>query len=273
MEEKKEARKEETKFSIKDLLPTVLDIDVHHYVRDQSVATNYDESVRIDSRDIRVGDLVDTGSLVCGKLMVIEITEESITLIHIHSKEKRTLKLEEEWVIGPYVIDNSPYISSDEITMTIKYDFLTPWEQIPEIMDKIIPIHENATSSVIPETVDDEERVLALLDLDLELGDVGSYPLKALLSACNNWHTAKIVRLGQFQEILLEGIEKGALAPDDETGWSWMKVAAETNDPETFMTDMDRYYDLLASAVENGNTDALDIMNTIWEPEQIIEED
>ena len=91
MEEKKEARKEGTKFSMKDLLPTVLDIVVHHYVRDQSVATNYDESVRIDSRDIHVGDLVDTGSLVCGKLMVIEITEESITLIHIHSKEKRSI--------------------------------------------------------------------------------------------------------------------------------------------------------------------------------------
>lgn len=273
MEETSEKTKGEINFDMADLVPTVLDIVVHHSMRNESAAKDYDESVRIDSRDIHVGDLVDTGSLVCGKLMVIEITGESITLIHILSKEKRTLKIEEEWVIGPYVIDNSPYISSDEITMTIKYDLLTPWAQIPELMDKIIPIHENATSSVIPETVDDEERVLALLDLDLELGDVGSYPLKALLSACNNWHTAKIVRLGQFQEIILEGIEKGALAPDDETGWSWLKVAAETNDPETFMTDMDRYYDLLASAVENGNTDALDIMNTIWEPEQIIEED
>lgn len=273
MEETSEKTRGKINIDVADLLPTVLDITVHHSLRNASAAKDYDESVRIKARDILAGQLIDTGSLVCGKLMVIEITEESITLIHIHSKEKRTLKLEEEWVIGPYVIDNSPYISSDEITMTIKYDFLTPWEQIPEIMDKIIPIHENATSSVIPETVGDEERVLALLDLDLELGDVGSYPLKALLSACNNWHTAKIVRLGQFQEILLEGIEKGALAPDDETGWSWLKVAAETNDPETFMTDMDRYYDLLASAVENGNTDALDIMNTIWEPEQIIEED
>ena len=39
------------------------------------------------------------------------------------------------------------------------------------------------------------------------------------------------------------------------------------------MTDMDRYYDLLASAAEEGNEDALDIMNTIWPPEQLIEED
>lgn len=45
------------------------------------------------------------------------------------------------------------------------------------------------------------------------------------------------------------------------------------NDPEEFMTDMERYYDILATAAEEGNEIALDIMNTIWEPEQIIEED
>lgn len=39
------------------------------------------------------------------------------------------------------------------------------------------------------------------------------------------------------------------------------------------MTDMERYYDILAKAAEEGNEIALDIMNTIWEPEQIIEED
>ena len=45
------------------------------------------------------------------------------------------------------------------------------------------------------------------------------------------------------------------------------------NDPEEFMTDMERYYDILATADEEGNEIALDIMNAIWEPEQIIEED
>lgn len=266
-----EEKIKKTKFSITDLLPTVLDIVVHHYVHDQSVAMNYDESISIDSRDITAGQLVDTGSLVCGNILAEEITDESITLTH--GKETRCLKLGEEWVIGPCVIGNNPYLSSDEITVTVSYDLCTPWVQIPELMDKIMQVHEKATDSVIPETAEDEERVLALLDLELEAGDVGSYPLKALLSACNNWHTARIVRLGLFQEILLEGIEKGALAPDDETGWAWLKVVAETNDPETFMTDMDRYYDLLANAVENGNQDARDIMNDIWEPEQIIKED
>ena len=82
-----------------------------------------------------------------------------------------------------------------------------------------------------------------------------------------------MVRMSQFRQILLEGIDCGALAPDDDAGWEWLYAAAECNDPQEFMTDMDRYYDLLASAAEEGNEDALDIMNTIWPPEQIIEED
>ena len=150
---------------------------------------------------------------------------------------------------------------------------ITPWSQISELLDRIINIHKGKTGSVIPETVEDEKRALDLIKARLEDGEVGHYPLMALLSASNNWHTATITRISQFRQILLEGIEKGALSPDDATGWEWMSVAAEANDPETFITDMDLYYSLLASAAENGNSDALDIMNTIWPPEWTIEED
>lgn len=76
-----------------------------------------------------------------------------------------------------------------------------------------------------------------------------------------------------FQDILLEGIGKGALAPDDQLGWSWMHTAAINNDPALFMADTDRYYDLLMEAVANGNEDARDIMDQIWEPENCQEED
>ena len=262
---------ENKEIPIDDLLPTVLDIDVHHYVRDQSAALNYDENKRIDYRNLKPGEPVESGSHVLGRIMVEEVSEDSLTITY--GGETRTLALDDEWKIGPCVIDCNPYLSSDEITMTLSYYVRTPWMQIPDLMEKIMKVHENADNSVIAETAEDEQRVLALLDVEFQTRGVGSWPLKALLSACNNWHSAVIVRLGQFQEILLEGIENGALSPDDAEGWSWMKVAAETNDPESFMTDMDRYYDLLASAVENGNTDALDIMNEIWEPEQIIEED
>ena len=115
--------------------------------------------------------------------------------------------------------------------------------------------------------------MLDLLNEAINGGMVEVYPLKALLAASNNWATGLIVRRGLFQNILLEGIEKGCLAPDKEVAWEWLDTAAVNNDPTFFMTDMERYYDILCTAAEAGNNIALNLMNTIWEPEQIIEED
>ena len=53
----------------------------------------------------------------------------------------------------------------------------------------------------------------------------------------------------------------------------WIGSAATNNDPEEFIDDKTLYYDLLSSAAESGITVALDIMDRIWEPENIIEED
>lgn len=254
-----------------ELLPTVLAITVHHKVTAGDASTEYDDLKRFYARELKAGDVVKSESMLFDGITIESVGDGGINLQY-HG-ESRTLHVGDEWVAAAEVVDDSPYPSRDELTMTVAFYIRTPWMQIPEIMDRIMAVHEKSDSSVIAETARDEQRVLALIDIEIESGDVGCYPLKALLCSCNNWYTAGIVRPGQFQEILLEGIAKGALAPDDETGWSWMKTAAETNDPETFMTDMDRYYELLADAAENGNYDALDIMNTIWEPEQIIEED
>lgn len=252
------------------LLPTVLDIDVHHYVRDQSAGVNHDNHYSFDRSELKLGILLDLTLDSCGKIAVDSMTDTTVTIAYANSV--RTLALGDEWKIGPFLVYN-PYVSSDEATITIRYHKLTVREQMSELLDRILKIHEKTLHPLIPSTTDDEQRVLNLLDIGIEEGNVGLYPLKALLSACNNWYTCRILRHGLFESILLEGIEKGALAPDDAEGWEWLTVAAETNDPSEFMTDMDRYYDLLASAAENGNTDALDIMNEIWPPEQIIEED
>lgn len=147
------------------------------------------------------------------------------------------------------------------------------WSEIGRLYERISDAHRCADASVLAETSAAEERTLALIDKAIAGGNVGAYVIKAHLSSCNNWHTGIIVRMSQFRQILLEGIDCGALAPDDDAGWEWLYAAAECNDPQEFMTDMDRYYDLLASAAEEGNEDALDIMNIIWPPEQIIEED
>ena len=114
---------------------------------------------------------------------------------------------------------------------------------------------------------------MKLIDELIREGDIGLYVLKAILMASNDWSTGEFVRPSLFRQILLEGIEKGCLTPDYANDWDWLETAAENNNPAEFMDDMDRWYDILASAVECGNEVARDIMNRIWEPEQIIEED
>lgn len=151
--------------------------------------------------------------------------------------------------------------------------------EIEQLLEKIIAQYGNQGISVISDICTDEnictdkKRVLALIDEMISLGKTELYPLKAVLLSSDNWATKEIVRINQFRDILLEGIEKGSLSPTDSIGWKWLSLISEDNDPAEFMTDLEAYYRLLWNAVENGNYDALDIMNMIWEPEQIIEED
>ena len=246
-------------------LPVVLDIEICH-TSDRERKDKY----RHEARELKRGWFVDISPFTGGKIMVESLSDDMVTIEF--NNEKRTLRLGDVWTDGPFRIYN-PIDSSDNGYVTVSYHRLTFWEYMIWLMDRILNVHEKSLHPIILSTVDDEEKVLGLLNFEIETGNVGLYPLKAFLSACKNWHTGKILRKGQFESILLEGIEKGALAPDDVEGWDWLKIASDTNDPSEFMSDMERYYDLLASAAEAGNTDALDIMNEIWPPEQIIEED
>lgn len=121
----------------------------------------------------------------------------------------------------------------------------------------------------------DEQQVIDLVKTSISEGFVDAYPMYALLSASNDWSTFVICRMTQFQILLREGIAKGCLDPvGHDTAWFWLGVAAEYNDPTPFLDDdMEGYYDLLMSAVEQGNETARDIMFAIWEPEQEQEED
>ena len=122
-------------------------------------------------------------------------------------------------------------------------------------------------------TTEREQTVIDAIDALIAEGDVQLYVAKALLHGSNNWSTFELMRPGLFKDILLEGIEKGTLGPECKTAWEWMEIASFNNDPEEFMHDMERYYDILATAAEDGRTEALDIMYTIWEPENCQEED
>lgn len=131
----------------------------------------------------------------------------------------------------------------------------------------------NSISQVIEMVEKHQKNVFRLIDQHIEQGETGLYVLKALLSASDNWDTPMIVRKDLFRSILLEGIEHGALAPENDLGWEFLETAAEYNNPEEFINDIDLYYEILDTALKDGNAIARNIMNTIWEPEQIIEED
>lgn len=73
-----------------------------------------------------------------------------------------------------------------------------------------------------------------------------------------------------FRRLLLDGIDHGCLEPECHHAWEWLKVAAFNNDLSEFKDDLNRYYDIFAEA---GNENARYIMNRIWKPKQIIEED
>ena len=173
---------------------------------------------------------------------------------------------------GRVLVDN-PMLSVDEVTLTLEYRVIPLYYQALDVVLRVSREHEKEFRSVYPATTRLEERALRLLDRAIAGGMIEAYPLKALLEASNNWATCVIVRPGLFRLVLLEGIGLGCLAPDKTLAWEWMETAAVNNDPATFMDDLDRYYDLLADAAENGVAEARRLMYRIWEPEQIIEED
>lgn len=251
-------------------VPIELKIVAHHETRDMSVGNHYAERMYVSFGALKVDEMLPTESLRCGPLRVEEVSETAIALRS--GNDLYRVKIEESFQAPSFLVDN-PYLSSDLVTLVFSYYRLTPYEQARDLLRDIAEVHEQRQQTVYRETTKAEQCVLDLLNEAINGGMVEVYPLKALLAASNNWATGLIVRRGLFQNILLEGIEKGCLAPDKEVAWEWLDTAAVNNDPTFFMTDMERYYDILCTAAEAGNNIALNLMNTIWEPEQIIEED
>lgn len=237
--------------------------------RDMSVSIVSSESAVIPFSEIRKGELGDSSTILNLGIKVVDITED---------------RLELEWMDRMYEVKLGAKVKTESYTGGFQYVPMTKWLQFEfkyvtlenkmfEIVKKVCDCHARLNQSWFPQTTRDEIIALKLIDELIREGDIGLYVLKAILMASNDWSTGEFVRPSLFRQILLEGIEKGCLTPDYANDWDWLETAAENNDPAEFMDDMDRWYDILASAVECGNEVARDIMNRIWEPEQIIEED
>lgn len=145
------------------------------------------------------------------------------------------------------------------------------YDKLYDVFENVIKRHEQGEMRL---TTDEEQTVIDMINEAINEGDMEMYPMKALLTACNDWSTMNIVRISFYREILLEGVEAGALAPENEFSWHWVRLATINNDAEElFQDDIERYYNLMMDAAENGNEDALYVSELIWEPEDIIEED
>lgn len=118
-----------------------------------------------------------------------------------------------------------------------------------------------------------QEEILHMIDTDIERGCTGMLVAKALLESSRDWSKCEITYMDRFKKLFLEAINHGALAPDNVVGWDWVEISSRYNDPSKFMDDTLRFYDILADAGEHGITEAFDIIDMIWEPENCREED
>ena len=248
-----------------------LSIYMKHRVRDMSVGNSFDNKMApIPYADLRAGEEIDCSRIRGGKVRVVDVVPERITL----EAEGKTyeLELEEKVGCGDYAVDN-PFVSLETIELFFYYEYRSPYNQAIWVFDYVRRCHSVTTGSVNSRTTKYEKKVLNLLNRAGREGYTDAYVLKALLDTCNNWSTMVICRMSQFKGLLLQAVRKGALGPDHDLAWQVMGMAATNNDPNEFIDDKDLYYDLLATAAEEGCDEARDIMNEIWPPEQIIEED
>ncbi len=124
-------------------------------------------------------------------------------------------------------------------------------------------------------TTEAEQALLDRISALIEKGKVEYYPMKALLFSCNDWYSLRMTRPGLYKDMLKEGLEKDCLNLNNKVAWFWFLVAAsaEGNDAEEFIDDKELYYKMLSDALEAGYEGAAYVINSIWEPEQEIEED
>ena len=248
-----------------------LRIRATHVTRDMSVGNTYDTDyyVDIDHLDDNKTTYIDLSTLNGGRIEIVKVTADTITL-RWHERVF-CVNFGAEVSTDASLIDNQ-LLSLDSLQLTFAYreipDYIGIWNMIASLgRDE----KERKTERSILAARKNE--ILHFIEIAIEHGNTGLYVAKALLNMYNDWSTCKISDLHTFQKELLEGIEHGCLAPDNHYGWEWLEVAAKCNDPACFMEDMDLYYEVLDTAASHGVVEAIDIMNSIWEPEQIIEED
>lgn len=246
-------------------------IRVIHVTRDMSVGNTYDVDYYddIDQFDNKKERRICPDYLDGEGVRLISVTEKAVTLSW--GEEEFHVNFETEVSTEEHLINN-PLLSSDSLKLTFTYRHIPSYAELWNMIASLgcDELDEKEERHILTARKKD---ILHFIDKLIEQGYTGLYVAKALLTEYNNWGTCKINNLNFFRQQLLEGIERGSLAPDNYFGWEWMEVATKYNAPTDFMEDMELYYEVLDTAACYGVVEAIDIMDSIWEPEQIIEED
>lgn len=186
--------------------------------------------------------------------------------IRIRSLDEKRIEL--DWTGDLFAVDfgqtvrseqfavHNPHVTFEGVSIEFEYADFADFDHTVADIVRIGDVHERSQKSVYPETADREWEALFRLDKLIEAGRTELYPLKALLSASNNWSTYTIVRMGQFRDILLEGIARGCLAPENEYAWHVMNIAAANNDPGELIPDAESFGRILDRAAAAGNASA-----------------
>lgn len=134
-------------------------------------------------------------------------------------------------------------------------------EALSRLIEEIGDAHEQGTP--LPDEAARKMMAFDMIDTFITEGEKGFYPLKALLSSVDNWSNGMPFRDEVFRCILMEGIDDGALAPDDSRGWSYMKTAADYFDPLEYREYKRLLDDLLEKAIKAGNNNACQIKSLL----------
>lgn len=217
-------------------------------------------SKTIPVESIKVGDDLNEAGFECSHIIVKELTPEHAVvafdgeILDVPFGER----VDGKQTTGSYQLRN----------YWLKYMPVTSFTRMMEQFNRIRSIHAGKGESVIRETTAEEQEVLDGINALIDQGCVDLYPMKALLWASNNWDSKKIVRPGLYADILQEGIEKGALDPENHRAWVWIKESIEANenmDPYTFLGDPEIIDPIIIAAATPANYFAEAVKKKIWE--------
>lgn len=247
-----------------------IQIRATHATHDMSVSNCYDKYYHFDIDPFNKEEkIISLDTLDGGCVKITSNTKDAATLEW--GNKKFYVELGTHVSTEECLMDN-PLLSSDSLKLTFTYrkvpNYAGLWNMIASLgRDELDEKEEKYMLTAR------KKEILHFIDKAIGKGNTGLYVAKALLTEYNNWGTCEINCIQSFRHELLKGIERGCLAPDNHFGWEWMEVATKYNDPSGFMEDMELYYEVLDTAAKHGVVEAIDIMNSIWEPEQIIEDD